>query len=85
MLDYVGNYDELVSSFVAAMIPHCRRGFGRCTTIGVVDESRQLVAGLVYSNYDPDAGTIEISGAALPGVHWLSRRTEVDAGCRDDQ
>jgi len=29
MLDYVYNYDELVARFVASLIPHCRRGFGR--------------------------------------------------------
>jgi hypothetical protein len=75
MLDYVYNYDELVAGFVAQLIPHCRRGFGRCRTIGVVDGARQLVAGIIYHNWDPEAGIIEISGAALPGVHWLSRRT----------
>jgi hypothetical protein len=75
MLDYVLNYDELVSSFVAMLIPHCRRGFGPCKTIGVIDGAGQLIAGIVYHNFDPEAGIIEISGAALPGVHWLSRRT----------
>ena len=67
MLDYVYNYDELVARFVAMLIPHCRRGFGRCKTIGVIDDAGQLIAGLVYHNYDPEAGIIEISGAALPG------------------
>lgn len=75
MLDYVYDYDELVSRFVASLIPHCRRGFGNCRTLGVVDDARELIAGLVYHNYDPDSGIIEISGAALPGRHWLSRRT----------
>jgi hypothetical protein len=34
-----------------------------------------LIAGIVYSNYDPEAETIEISGAALPGKYWLTRGT----------
>jgi hypothetical protein len=34
-----------------------------------------LIAGLVYHNWDPEAGTIEISGAALPGHFWLTRPT----------
>lgn len=75
MLDYVYDYDDLVQRFVASLIPHCRRGFGNCRTIGVVDDARELIAGIVYHNYDPEAGVIEISGAALPGRHWLSRRT----------
>lgn len=75
MLDYVYDHDEIVADFVAALIPACRgRGFGRCKTIGVV-EGGLLIAGLVYHNYDPDAGTIEISGAALPGHYWMTRET----------
>jgi hypothetical protein len=29
----------------------------------------------VYRNWCPEVGTIEISGAALPGTNWISRRT----------
>ena len=60
MLDYVYNYDELVARFVAMLIPHCRRGFGRCKTVGVIDDAGQLIAGLVYHNYDPEAGSHSI-------------------------
>jgi RimJ/RimL family protein N-acetyltransferase len=75
MLDYVYGHDEIVSHFVATLIPHCRRGFGPAAkAIGVIDEGR-LIAGIVYHNYDPEAGIIEISGAALPGTYWLSRET----------
>jgi len=76
MLGYVYGQDEVVGEFVAAMIPHVGpRGFGAAAkTIGVVDEDGGLIAGLVYHNYDPDAGIIEISGAAID-KRWLSRGT----------
>lgn len=75
MLDYVYGYDELIATFVGELIPAVRgRGFGRCKTIGVIQDSA-LIAGLVYHHYNPDAETIEISGAALPGKAWLSRET----------
>src|SRR6185436_11596491 len=75
MLDYVYGHDEVVAAFVAQLIPECReRGFGKCRAIGVVDETG-LLGGLVYRNWCPEVGTIEISGAALPGTNWLSRRT----------
>ena len=76
MLDYVFGHDEVVAAFVAQLIPECReRGFGKCRAIGVVDETG-LLGGLVYRNWHPEVGTIEISGAALPGTNWLSRRTD---------
>ena len=76
MLDYVYGHDEAVAHFVAQLIPECRaRGFGKCKAIGVVDEAGKLLGGLVYHKWFPEVGTIEISGAAVPGTNWLSRRT----------
>ena len=76
MLDYIFGHDEAVASFVAQLIPECReRGFGKCAAIGVINEDGKLVGGLVYRNWCPEVGTIEISGAAIPGTNWLSRRT----------
>jgi RimJ/RimL family protein N-acetyltransferase len=76
MLRYVWDSPEIVSSFAANLIPHCHgRSFGQnIRALGVVDERNRLIAGMVYHNYDPDAGIIEISGAATT-PHWLSRRT----------
>jgi len=75
MLGYVYGHNDQIGAFVAQLIPHCRRGFGaNIQTMGVLQGDR-LVAGIVWHNYDPDAGIIELSGAALPGVHWLTRRT----------
>ena len=72
MLEYVYGYDEIVARFVAQLIPHCRRGFGPCKTIGAIDEQGRLIAGLVYHNYDPEAEIIEMSGAAVT-PRWLTR------------
>jgi hypothetical protein len=74
MLDYVYGHDAVVADFVAQLIPRCReRGFpSTAKAIGII-KNDSLVAGLVYSNYDPDAGIIEMSGAALPGINWLTR------------
>jgi hypothetical protein len=76
MLHYVYGHDALVADFVASLIPHCRRGFGpNVKAIGVIDGDGMLIYGVVYHNYDPDAGIIEISGAALPRTNWLTRET----------
>src|SRR5215831_21105131 len=76
MLRYIYDNTEIVADFIAKLIPHARAGFAPGhTTIGMIDEQGRLVAGLVYHNYDPESGTIEISGGALPGVHWLTART----------
>jgi len=74
MLDYVYGHDQIVSAFVASLIPHCRRGFGNCKTIGVIDRDGTLLAGLVYYNWDPDAAIIEVAGASR-SARWLTRET----------
>jgi hypothetical protein len=76
MLRYVYGQDELVAEAVAQLIPHVgARGFGYAAkAIGVIDEDGRLIGGLVYHNYDPQAGVIEISGAATSS-RWLSRET----------
>jgi RimJ/RimL family protein N-acetyltransferase len=77
MLQYVYEQHEAVAHFVAQLIPHDRggRGYGRCKAIGVLDEAGNAIAGIVYFNYNADAGTIEIAGAALPKSRWLTRET----------
>jgi hypothetical protein len=77
MLRYAFDQHELVADFVAQMIPHVRRaGFGKaCRAIGITNEDNELIAGLVYHNLSPEAGLIEISGAALPGFFWATRET----------
>ena len=47
------------------------RGFGLCSTMGVFD-GEELIAVMVYHNYDRKSGVIEISGAAS-NKEWLKR------------
>lgn len=76
MLDYIYGHDEIVADFVAKLIPMVsQRGFGRCKTIGVINERGHLICGAVYHNFDPVAGVIQISGAALADAPWLTRET----------
>ncbi len=65
-------HSALVADFVAKLIPGCERGFGACTAIGVIDQSGKLVAGAVYHNWEPKAGVIEMSSAAIT-KRWMTR------------
>jgi RimJ/RimL family protein N-acetyltransferase len=75
-LEYAYGFDDVVVQFVASLIPQVReRGFSRASkAIGVVSAD-QLIGGIVYHNWNPEAGIIEMSVAALPGCRWLSRET----------
>lgn len=43
--------------------------------IGVVDEkAKRLIGGIYYHDYDPEAGVIEMSAAAID-KRWLTRKT----------
>ena len=76
MLSYLYGQDEVVAKFVASMIPHLHgRGFGaNDKAIGVLDEDGRLIAGMVYHNWDPEAGIIELTGASTT-ARWLQRPT----------
>lgn len=54
--------DEYVSKWVAERIPHVTT-FGPCSAIGVASGDR-LIAGMVYHDFQPDFGTIQLSMAA---------------------
>lgn len=60
-----------VEEFVAAHIPGCERGFENCTSIGF-DAGGDLVAGVVYHNWSPESGVIELSSASKTR-RWLTR------------
>lgn len=76
MLRYVYDQSETVANAVARSIPHLhRRLFGKCRAIGILDEQGRMIAGIVYHTWSPEAGTIELSVAALPGCGWFSRET----------
>lgn len=56
-------YDERIPEWVAERIPHVS-DFGPCAGLGVVSDSGKVMAGVVYNNWMPEFGTIELSMAA---------------------
>jgi len=60
-----------VAAFVAGLIPGCERGFGECVAIGF-ERDGQLVAGVVYHNWNPPGAVIELSSAALDRA-WTNK------------
>lgn len=78
MVIYTFLHDKEVADFVIRMmkLDGIDYRLDKLTTIGVVDAAtNELIAGLVYHSLDLRSGIIEISGAALPGKHWLTRNT----------
>lgn len=66
-----GNDDE-VAAFVAHRLEQDPAAiFRNCRAVGVVDAAGELVGGMVFHNWWPDAGTIEFSGAATT-ARWLT-------------
>lgn len=63
--------NQAISDFVSEKIWNVKKSFGNFTSMGVVSHET-LIAGLVYHNYEPDAGTIEITGAATDR-RWLTK------------
>lgn len=58
--------DKLVAAWVARRIPHVGTvdNFGPCTAIGVTSNDGILLGGVVYSNFRPEYGDIELSFAS---------------------
>src|SRR5215472_6467228 len=73
-LRYVYGHDDVVADFVASLLPHASRGWSKSRAIGVINRDGNLIAGLVYHNYNPDADIIEMSAAAIDHK-WLTRET----------
>ena len=57
-----GKTDE-VAGFVADLLGE--DGFGGCQAIGFLTETGMLEAGVVYHNWNPTTGVIEISAASI--------------------
>ena len=64
-------HSEIVASFVASLVEGCERGFGPCQAMGVLDGDK-LVAGVVFHNWSPEHGVIEMSAAATTR-RWITR------------
>jgi hypothetical protein len=63
--------NEGIAAFVGARIEGGYRGFGDHGSMGII-EGDQLLAGVVFHNYNPEAGVIEFS-AASNTQRWLTR------------
>lgn len=61
----------MIERFVSERINDDGDGFGNCAALGVVKDGR-LAAGVVYHNWRPSAGVIEMS-AASEDRRWLRR------------
>jgi RimJ/RimL family protein N-acetyltransferase len=76
-------HDADVAHWVAERIPHAAvripyydRGqvFGPAAAIGVMDDLGEMLAGVVFHNYDPFVKSIEVSCAST-GARWGNRET----------
>lgn len=63
--------DALVR-FVSSHVFGSEKSFGNCVAMGVLD-GESLIAGMIFHNYAPEYGVIELSGAAT-SRRWLTRR-----------
>ncbi len=68
-------YDAAVAAFVGERIKYVGSGeaFGKCTAIGVIDHTNEIVAGVVFHGYVPRVRSIDVSFAAET-PRWLTRR-----------
>lgn len=66
---------HLIAKWAALHIPTMKDDpdFGPCSAIGVLDANETPVAAVVFNNYHPSWGTIEISCAAT-SARWLTKR-----------
>ena len=71
-LVHFGREDETAQKFVAALVPRCANGFGNCRSSGVIDAGGKLVCGWIWHDWDPHAGVMEFSGAAIDS-RWMTR------------
>lgn len=71
MIALIYDADTIVSEFVSSLIPGCRR-FENHRAIGFALDGL-LIGGTVFTNYDPEAGVIEMTTAAV-NPRWLTKR-----------
>jgi len=63
-------WDDRVADWVARRIPDCARGFGPCVALGVLSRDRKMAGGLVFHNWHPESGVIEMSAASANPRAW---------------
>ena len=75
MIQFVYGQDVAISTLVAKLVSGSEaNSYGRCKTIGVVDNKGRFLGGVVLYHYDPDSGSIQMTAAGL-NPSGLSRRT----------
>lgn len=67
----VWGMEGAVVPFVASLAG-LRPDFGNCRTLAVLDKTEKLVAGLVFHNWSPENGVIEVTGASVT-PKWATR------------
>jgi RimJ/RimL family protein N-acetyltransferase len=65
-------HDANIAAWVQARIPNIT-SFGQCSALGVISGDGKPLAGIVFHDYQPAYGTIQISMAA-ESPRWASRR-----------
>ena len=70
-------WDDRVAAWVGARIWGRPDAFAASRAMGIL-KGRELVAGLVFHNWEPEAGLIEVSAAASDR-RWLTRRVATEA------
>lgn len=70
-MNVVWGHPDLVVPFVMERIG-LTRPFGHCQTAAVVSNDHKVAAGLVFHNWDPEHGVIEVSAAAID-PRWAQR------------
>ena len=63
-------FDQDIADFVASRIPGMD-SFGPCSAIGVVDRDHHIAGGVVYHDYQPQWGNIQLSFAS-DRPDWLT-------------
>jgi hypothetical protein len=79
-LRYVYGQDKLVADFVIRLklaigAPGVDFDLNKIRTVGIIDANNELIAGLIFYNFSPETGWIELSLEALPKSRWLTRTT----------
>ncbi len=67
----VFGHAEAVVPFVARL-SGVRPDFGNCRAMAVIDRDDRMVAGIVFHNWSPDFGVMEVSAAATDR-RWAAR------------
>lgn len=64
--------NRAVGDFVSERIWGEPGHFERYCSMGITDREGRLIAGIVYHNWSPDTGVIEISGGSVTR-HWMTK------------